>query len=44
MVDYIPVNVAQLAYRLAGRADAPLSITLHGGRGFDEFCASAFYQ
>ncbi|KAJ6036123.1 Alpha/beta hydrolase fold-1 [Penicillium herquei] len=34
MVDYVPINGAQLAYRLIGPQDAPLIITLHGGRGF----------
>ena len=34
MVEYVSINGAQLAYRLIGPADAPLIITLHGGRGF----------
>ncbi|KAL3455823.1 alpha/beta-hydrolase [Aspergillus heterothallicus] len=38
MVFYIEVNNATLAYRLAGPddVDAPLIITLHGGRGFGD--------
>lgn len=34
MVDYLSINGARLAYRLAGPEDAPFIITLHGGRGF----------
>jgi hypothetical protein len=36
MVNYLSINGARLAYRLAGREDAPFIITLHGGRGFGE--------
>ncbi|CAG8286806.1 unnamed protein product [Penicillium salamii] len=36
MVEYISINGAQLAYRLIGPANAPLIITLHGGRGFGD--------
>ncbi|PYI36922.1 alpha/beta-hydrolase [Aspergillus indologenus CBS 114.80] len=36
MVEYITVNDADLAYRLVGPKDAPLIITLHGGRGFGD--------
>ncbi|KAK6844126.1 hypothetical protein PG995_014236 [Apiospora arundinis] len=32
-VQFVEVNGARLAYRIAGPADAPLFITLHGGRG-----------
>ena len=34
MVEHATVNGAQLTYRLVGPKDAPLLITLHGGRGF----------
>ncbi|PYH87474.1 alpha/beta-hydrolase [Aspergillus ellipticus CBS 707.79] len=34
MAFFIAINNAQLAYRLQGPPDAPLIITLHGGRGF----------
>ncbi|KGO71164.1 hypothetical protein PITC_096510 [Penicillium italicum] len=34
MVEFVSINGAQLAYRLIGPANAPLIITLHGGRGF----------
>ncbi|KAH8422530.1 alpha/beta fold hydrolase [Aspergillus melleus] len=37
MVDFISINGAQLAYRLTGPQNAPLIITLHGGRGFGSF-------
>jgi pimeloyl-ACP methyl ester carboxylesterase len=33
MTDFVTVNNARLAYRLCGPANAPLIITLHGGRG-----------
>ncbi|KAJ9145514.1 Alpha beta hydrolase fold protein [Pleurostoma richardsiae] len=33
MVDYVGINGARLAYRISGPKDAPLFITLHGGRG-----------
>lgn len=33
MVEFIDINGASLAYRLCGPDDAPLLITLHGGRG-----------
>ncbi|OJK01317.1 hypothetical protein ASPACDRAFT_51218 [Aspergillus aculeatus ATCC 16872] len=36
MVEYVTVNEADLAYRLVGPKDAPLIITLHGGRGFGD--------
>lgn len=36
MVEFIPINGAKLAYRLVGPENAPLIITLHGGRGFGE--------
>ncbi|KAI3393174.1 hypothetical protein diail_4662 [Diaporthe ilicicola] len=35
MVEFVNINGARLAYRVAGPEDAPLMITLHGGRGFD---------
>lgn len=33
MVDFVELNGAKLAYRIHGPEDAPLMITLHGGRG-----------
>ncbi|KAF4951019.1 hypothetical protein FSARC_13021, partial [Fusarium sarcochroum] len=36
MVEFIIVNGAQLAYELSGPKDAPLMITLHGGRGMGD--------
>ncbi|RAQ71325.1 alpha/beta hydrolase [Aspergillus flavus] len=36
MVEFVTMNGAQLAYRLAGPANAPLIVTLHGGRGFGD--------
>lgn len=33
MVSSITVNGAVLAYEISGPEDAPLMITLHGGRG-----------
>ncbi|KAF0322962.1 proline iminopeptidase [Colletotrichum asianum] len=36
MVDFVDINGARLAYRVAGPEDAPLMITLHGGRGMGE--------
>ncbi|KAI0484555.1 Alpha/Beta hydrolase protein [Xylariaceae sp. FL0804] len=36
MVDFVDVNGARLAYRVSGPEDAPLFITLHGGRGFGD--------
>ncbi|KAI1851029.1 hypothetical protein JX265_004561 [Neoarthrinium moseri] len=36
MVDFVEVNNARLAYRIAGSENAPLMITLHGGRGFGD--------
>ncbi|KAF3021443.1 hypothetical protein E8E14_006803 [Neopestalotiopsis sp. 37M] len=33
MVEFVEINGAQLAYRICGPEDAPLIITLHGGRG-----------
>jgi len=34
MVDFVEVNGARLAFRISGPVEAPLIITLHGGRGF----------
>lgn len=39
MVEHVSINGAELAYRLVGPENAPLIITLHGGRGFGEFSA-----
>ncbi|KAH6672304.1 Alpha/Beta hydrolase protein [Halenospora varia] len=36
MVDFVDINGASLAYRLVGPAQAPLFVTLHGGRGFGD--------
>ncbi|KAI8305325.1 Proline iminopeptidase [Colletotrichum sp. SAR11_59] len=36
MVDFVDINGARLAYRVAGPEDAPLMITLHGGRGMGD--------
>ncbi|KAL1864995.1 hypothetical protein Daus18300_007342 [Diaporthe australafricana] len=36
MVEFVNINGARLAYRIAGPEDAPLMITLHGGRGFGD--------
>ncbi|KAH7139484.1 Alpha/Beta hydrolase protein [Dendryphion nanum] len=36
MVQFVTINEAELAYTLSGPADAPLVITLHGGRGFGD--------
>lgn len=36
MVDFVDINGARLAYRMAGPEDAPLMITLHGGRGMGD--------
>ncbi|KAK2758403.1 proline iminopeptidase [Colletotrichum kahawae] len=36
MVDFVDINGARLAYRIAGPEDAPLMITLHGGRGMGD--------
>ncbi|KAL2422036.1 Proline iminopeptidase PfmaB [Exophiala dermatitidis] len=36
MVGFIEINGARLAYRLVGVENAPLIITLHGGRGFGD--------
>lgn len=33
MTDFVVINNARLGYRLCGPDDAPLIITLHGGRG-----------
>ncbi|KAL1909850.1 hypothetical protein Sste5344_004359 [Sporothrix stenoceras] len=33
-LQFVEINGARLAYRLEGPKDAPLLITLHGGRGF----------
>ncbi|KAJ3529865.1 hypothetical protein NM208_g9568 [Fusarium decemcellulare] len=35
MVSFVTVNGATLAYEISGPEDAPLMITLHGGRGMD---------
>lgn len=44
MVEYIDINNARLAYRLKGPPNAPLIITLHGGRGFGKCHFSAKYD
>ncbi|TDZ53795.1 Proline iminopeptidase [Colletotrichum trifolii] len=36
MVDFVRINGARLAYRIAGPDDGPLMITLHGGRGMGD--------
>ncbi|KAJ0164869.1 Proline iminopeptidase [Colletotrichum tanaceti] len=36
MVDFVDINGARLAYRIAGPEKAPLMITLHGGRGMGD--------
>ncbi|KAI3551231.1 hypothetical protein CSPX01_01148 [Colletotrichum filicis] len=36
MVDFVNINGARLAYRIAGPNNAPLMITLHGGRGMGD--------
>ncbi|OCF44563.1 hypothetical protein I317_01636 [Kwoniella heveanensis CBS 569] len=33
-LQHVEINGASLAYRIIGKPDAPLFITLHGGRGF----------
>ncbi|WVF67397.1 hypothetical protein IAT40_002153 [Kwoniella sp. CBS 6097] len=33
-LQYVEINGARLAFRIVGKTDAPLFITLHGGRGF----------
>ncbi|KAK7949250.1 uncharacterized protein PG986_010136 [Apiospora aurea] len=35
-VQFVEINGARLAYRIAGPSDAPLFITLHGGRGMGD--------
>jgi hypothetical protein len=35
-LDFVDINGARLAYRLCGPREAPLIITLHGGRGMGE--------
>ncbi|KAK8135011.1 hypothetical protein PG984_007023 [Apiospora sp. TS-2023a] len=35
-VQFVEINGARLAYRIAGPEDAPLFITLHGGRGMGD--------
>ncbi|KAK8040041.1 hypothetical protein PG993_008452 [Apiospora rasikravindrae] len=35
-VQFVEINGARLAYRIAGPLDAPLFITLHGGRGMGD--------
>lgn len=44
MVEYASINGAQLAYRLLGPDNAPLIITLHGGRGFGEFFSAVMIE
>lgn len=41
MVEFVTINGAQLAYRLAGPANAPLIVTLHGGWGFGRLLLSS---
>ncbi|KAJ0343625.1 hypothetical protein COL154_006154 [Colletotrichum chrysophilum] len=36
MVEFVDINGARLAYRVAGPENAPLMITLHGGRGMGD--------
>ncbi|KAF5501975.1 Proline iminopeptidase [Colletotrichum aenigma] len=36
MVDFVDINGARLAYRVVGPENAPLMITLHGGRGMGD--------
>ncbi|WQF81168.1 Putative alpha/beta hydrolase-1, peptidase S33 [Colletotrichum destructivum] len=36
MVDFVDINGARLAYRITGPENAPLMITLHGGRGMGD--------
>ncbi|KAH7114006.1 Alpha/Beta hydrolase protein [Dactylonectria estremocensis] len=36
MVHFTPINGASLAYEICGPEDAPLRITLHGGRGMGD--------
>ncbi|KAJ4387340.1 hypothetical protein N0V93_007929 [Gnomoniopsis smithogilvyi] len=36
MVEFVDINGANLAYRICGPNDAPLIITLHGGRGMGD--------
>ncbi|KAH8881066.1 alpha/beta-hydrolase [Thozetella sp. PMI_491] len=42
MVEYVDINGAKLAYRIAGPEEAPLIITLHGGRGMGSRQLSCF--
>lgn len=42
MVEFAFINEAKLAYRLVGPENAPLIITLHGGRGFGELFISNY--
>lgn len=43
MVQFITVNGAKLAYELSGPKDAPLVITLHGGRGMGKVSICSRY-
>ncbi|KAF4635592.1 hypothetical protein G7Y89_g2495 [Cudoniella acicularis] len=36
-MEFVEINGAKLAYRLEGPPNAPLFITLHGGRGFGDY-------
>ncbi|KAK1585742.1 Alpha/Beta hydrolase protein [Colletotrichum navitas] len=36
MIEFVDINGARLAYRIAGPEHAPLMITLHGGRGMGD--------
>ncbi|KAH9886365.1 Alpha/Beta hydrolase protein [Xylariomycetidae sp. FL2044] len=36
MVEFVDIHGARLAYRICGAENAPLIITLHGGRGFGD--------
>ena len=40
MVNYVNINGARLAYQISGPEDAPLFITLHGGRGMGKIYMS----
>jgi proline iminopeptidase len=39
-MEFVAINGARLAYRLEGLDNAPLFVTLHGGRGFGKYPAS----
>lgn len=43
MVDFVQINGARLAYRIAGPDDAPLMITLHGGRGMGQYYLPTYF-